>query len=137
MTLLLHGGVGADGARLDVRTDAWSGRITDVAPQLAPVIGDERVDCAGMVLLPAPAEPHAHLDKALSADAAPNPNGDLPGAVAAWRTYRTTLTEADVLVRARAAAHELIAHGATAIPLPRRRGRRHRAHRRPRPDRAA
>lgn len=42
------------------------------------------VDVGGMLLLPALAEPHAHLDKALTADLAPNPSGDLRGAIDAW-----------------------------------------------------
>ncbi len=73
------------------------------------------IDCSGMVLLEAPVEPHAHLDKALSGDAAPNPSGDLPGAVAAWREYRRTLTHDDLRSRARTAALELVAHGTTFI----------------------
>ena len=116
MTVLLRGGVDAAGARLDVRTDPESGRIAAVAPALAPTATDDTIlDCADMVVLPAPAEPHAHLDKALSAAAAPNPAGDLPGAIAAWHAYRPSLDEAEILGRARAAAHELIAHGTTAI----------------------
>ena len=41
-------------------------------------------DLAGMLLLPAMAEPHAHLDKALTAERVPNPTGDLAGAIDAW-----------------------------------------------------
>lgn len=114
-TVLLRGGVDASGARLDVRCDPATGRIAAVAPDLTPAPGDELLDCFGMVVLPAPAEPHAHLDKALSAAAAPNPAGDLVGAIEAWHAYRPSLTEDEILGRARAAAHELIAHGTTAI----------------------
>lgn len=114
-TLLLRGGVDASGARLDVRCDPATGRIAAAGPDLAPVPSDALLDCFDMVVLPAPAEPHAHLDKALSAAAAPNPAGDLAGAIAAWHAYRPSLTEDEILGRARAAAHELIAHGATAI----------------------
>ena len=42
------------------------------------------VDVGGRMLLPALAEPHAHLDKALTAELAPNPTGDLRGAIDAW-----------------------------------------------------
>ena len=42
------------------------------------------VDVGGRLLLPALAEPHAHLDKALTADLAPNATGDLRGAIDAW-----------------------------------------------------
>ena len=41
-------------------------------------------DLAGWLLLPAMAEPHAHLDKALTAEDVPNPKGDLMGAIDAW-----------------------------------------------------
>ena len=46
--------------------------------------GCEVVDVGGRLVLPALAEPHAHLDKALTADVAPNPTGDLRGAIDAW-----------------------------------------------------
>ncbi len=114
-TVLLRGGIGADGASLEVRTDPKLGTVVAAAASLAPIPGERVIDCTGMVVLEAPVEPHAHLDKALSADAAPNPVGDLPGAVAAWRAYRPTLTHEDIVSRARAAALELVAHGTTFI----------------------
>ena len=39
------------------------------------------VDVSGHVLVPAMAEPHAHVDKAYTADEYPNPTGDLAGAI--------------------------------------------------------
>lgn len=114
-TLLLRGGLGADGAPLEVRTDPRTGLIVKVGESLPPIPGERVIDCTGLVLLEAPVEPHAHLDKALSAGAAPNPAGDLPGAVKAWRAYRPTLTKDDLKARAREAALELVAHGTTAI----------------------
>lgn len=115
--VLLRGATTAGGEAVDVLTDPRSGLVADVAPAgtLPVPDGAELVDCAGMMLLPAPAEPHAHLDKALSADAAPNPAGDLHGAIAAWHAYWPQLTEEEILGRARRAAHELVAHGTTAI----------------------
>ena len=41
-------------------------------------------DLKGWLLVPAMAEPHAHLDKALTADIVPNPSGELMGAITAW-----------------------------------------------------
>ncbi|MEV4419316.1 amidohydrolase family protein [Patulibacter sp. NPDC049589] len=139
-TLLLTGGIGGDGARLDLRCDTATGLVLERGRALVPrmhradagesVDGDEGldsadrrylsgaeqvVDCTGLVLLPAPVEPHAHLDKALSGDAAPNPAGDLPGAIAAWRAHRATLDDEDLARRAREAALELVAHGTTTI----------------------
>ncbi|MDQ8044003.1 MAG: hypothetical protein REI11_05325 [Patulibacter sp.] len=114
-TVLLCGGHGPDGDRLDLRCDPSTGLIVDAAPQLAEQDGDTWVDCSDLVLLPAPVEPHAHLDKALSGDRAPNPKGDLLGAIEAWHAYRGSIDEADFAARAKAAALELVAHGTTTI----------------------
>jgi cytosine deaminase len=46
--------------------------------------GCEVHDFEGRLLLPALAEAHAHLDKSLTAELAPNPTGDLRGAIEAW-----------------------------------------------------
>ena len=67
------------------------------------------------MLLPAAAEPHAHLDKALTADLVPNPSGDLLGAIMAWRAHRTSLTVDDVAQRAERAVRMLVANGVTAV----------------------
>jgi cytosine deaminase len=66
-------------------------------------------------LLPAPAEPHAHLDKAYSADVVANPAGDLGGAITAWLTHRPNLRAAEIVDRARAAVETYVHHGVTAI----------------------
>ncbi|MBJ7472517.1 MAG: amidohydrolase family protein [Solirubrobacteraceae bacterium] len=114
-TVLLSGGLSPVGERLDLRCDPATGLIAAAAPALEPIAGETVVDCTGKVLLPGPVEPHAHLDKALSAGRAPNPTGDLPGAITAWRAYRPQLDHADILSRAREAALELVAHGTTTI----------------------
>lgn len=72
-------------------------------------------DLGGMLLLPAPAEPHAHLDKALSAERVPNPTGDLVGAVDAWLAARPHLEHADIVTRATEAVRLAIVHGHTAM----------------------
>jgi cytosine deaminase len=113
--LLLRNGVDGEGVRVDVRVDPASGLVEDVGPALDASASDDVLECAGMVILPAPAEPHAHLDKALSAAAAPNPAGDLRGAIDAWHAYRPTLDAEEILGRAREAAHRFVAAGATAI----------------------
>jgi cytosine deaminase len=73
------------------------------------------IDLSGYLLLPAPAEPHAHLDKALTWDLAGAVQCDLPSAVAAWRDHSEHVTEADVLDRARRALAEMSAAGVTAV----------------------
>ncbi|MFI0409412.1 amidohydrolase family protein [Actinomadura sp. 3N508] len=77
--------------------------------------GAERLDLAGYLLLPAAAEPHAHLDKALLARRAPNPRGDLDGAVTAIRAAYATMDEADLRSRATEALLTALSHGYTAV----------------------
>ena len=75
----------------------------------------ERYDLDGYLLLPAPAEPHAHLDKALTADLVPNPAGDLGGAIEAWMAAYPDRTVEEIAGRARRAAELGLAAGCTAI----------------------
>ncbi len=75
----------------------------------------QRLDLHGYLVLPAPAEPHGHLDKALTAGRVSNPTGDLDGAVQVWRAYRSTMDHDDVVRRATEAALTQLANGVTAI----------------------
>ncbi len=113
--MLLAGATLADGRRVDVRLAG--DRISAVADAGTLAAGPDEpvVDLAGHVLLPAPAEPHAHLDKALTADRVPNPDGDLMGAIRAWLAYRPTLAVDDIADRAERAVRMLVANGVTAI----------------------
>jgi cytosine/creatinine deaminase len=113
--MLLRAATLADGKVVDVRTAGET--IAEVAPANSLVRGpDEDVqELSGYVLLPAPVEPHAHLDKAFTAGQVPNPAGDLDGAIEAWIDYRIGLTVGNVLRRARAGALRSLAHGTTAI----------------------
>src|SRR5690606_24858862 len=72
-------------------------------------------DLGGLLVLPAPAEPHAHLDKAFTAERVPNPTGDLIGAVDAWLAARPGLSTEDVVERATAGVRHALVHGHTAI----------------------
>lgn len=110
--MLLRSAVLADGTTAAVRVGT-----TEVLAvgDLAPEPGEEVVDLGGRLLLPAAAEPHAHLDKALTADLVPNPRGDLLGAIDAWVAFEETLTVSDVARRAEAGARRLLANGCTAI----------------------
>jgi cytosine deaminase len=67
------------------------------------------------ILLPAFAEPHAHLDKAFLAETVHNPTGDLMGAIRAMDANRHRITLADTIVRAERAARLMLANGTTAI----------------------
>jgi cytosine deaminase len=110
-----------DGRVVDLRIDG--GRITSVTPA---AIADHsrpgppdpsRVDVGGWLLLPPMAEPHAHLDKALTAEMVPNPTGDLAGAIDAWVAAAAagTFTHDDMVARIRAAIDKLLLNGVTAV----------------------
>ena len=101
------------------------GRVVDVeleGPLVSAVLpaGDaapaaDELDLSGYLLLPATADPHAHLDKARSWDAIRPPMGDLLLAIESWKEHTVTMTEDDVAGRARAQALAMLANGTTAI----------------------
>jgi cytosine/creatinine deaminase len=113
--LVLAGVTVASGETVDVRVER--GRIAAVAAagRVRPAAGDRRMDLAGYLLLAAPAEPHAHLDKALTGSSARNPPGDLAGAIAAWEAHCPSVSRRDVVERATRAALLLLGNGVTAI----------------------
>jgi cytosine/creatinine deaminase len=111
--LLLSGVRLATGQVVDVRLQG--GSIDAVgAPGTLPAAA-EYLDLGGYLLLPAPAEPHAHLDTALTADRIPNPTGDLLGAIGAWLDHQGSVPRDDFVGRATQAALLGLANGATAI----------------------
>lgn len=104
------------GSLIDVQVNTASGLITAVVPARPD---SERsatdIDLAGDLLLPAAAEPHAHLDKVLTAQHVPNPKGDLIGAIEGWTGFFPSLTVTDMVRRATQAVDELVASGVTSI----------------------
>ncbi|MFF4210692.1 amidohydrolase family protein [Streptomyces sp. NPDC001796] len=106
--LLLCGALLTDGRTVDVRLGG--GRIEAVGTpgSLATGAVGARVDLRGYLLLPAPAEPHAHCDTALSADgtgASRGPGGAGPQSPPPEEVQR----------RATEAALLQLGHGATAL----------------------
>jgi cytosine deaminase len=97
--LLLCGARLADGRTVDVRLNGGRVEAVGTAGSLPP--HPSRLDLSGYLLLPAPAEPHAHGDTALTADA------PAPGPV----SYEIE----DVQRRATEAALLQLGHGATAL----------------------
>ena len=89
--------------------------VTEVASGLTPSPGEEVVDCHGLVVLDAPVEPHAHLDKAGTWDTAPNPDADLMSAVRTWATGLAHRSADEVLHTAWPVLEDLVLHGATAV----------------------
>jgi cytosine deaminase len=110
--MLLRNATLPDGRQADVRLEGE--RIAELGPARGHDEG-EVVDLSGHVLLPAPAEPHAHLDKALTADAVRVQPGDLDSAIEAWHEHRRSLDVEDIARRAEAAARISLARGVTAV----------------------
>jgi cytosine deaminase len=75
----------------------------------------EVLNLSGFVLLPAPAEPHAHLDKAQSWDLINPPSGDLELAIRSWHDYSAVMTVDEIADRARRQALTMLLNGTTAI----------------------
>ncbi|GAA3392200.1 amidohydrolase family protein [Streptomyces roseoviridis] len=96
-SLLLSNALLTDGRTVDVRLGG--GRIEAVGTAGSLTAVGARVDLTGYLLLPAPAEPHAHADTALTADSAG------PVSYAAEEVQR----------RATEAALLQLGHGATAL----------------------
>src|SRR5215216_7040953 len=111
--LLLSGARLATGQVVDVRLHGLKIEAVGAPGTLPPAA--EHLDLSGYLLLPAPAEPHAHFDTALTADRIPNPTGDLAGAVQAWLDYQGSIPRDDFVRRATEAALLGLANGATAI----------------------
>lgn len=106
----------SDGTIVDLRIAGDT--VVEVAPASdAPAVAgaSDELDLSGFLLVTAPAEPHAHLDKARSWDAASPPFGDLVRAVDSWREFRATETEDGIYTRALAQATAMLQLGTTAI----------------------
>jgi cytosine deaminase len=98
------------------------GTVTDlhladgrVVPSPVPAPGVD-LDASGWRALPAACEPHAHLDKALTASRIDRGVGnDLTGAIEQWVALLPVIDAADIAARALAAVHRYVARGITAI----------------------
>ena len=116
MDRLLRNGRLPDGRRVDIAVS--HGTISAVTPAGsgptdAPAVDDLR----DWLVLPAPAEPHAHLDKALTAEVILNPRGDLEGAIESWinAARAGAITPENIVERAGRAVELLLVHGVTAV----------------------
>lgn len=106
--VIFHGGRFPDGTVGEV--SIVNGFVSPDAGQSA-----ERIDLGGRLLLPALAEPHAHLDKAFLADRFPNPSGELASAIQMMRAGWPSVDETDIENRATEAVRRYLAAGTTAI----------------------
>lgn len=109
-----------DGSTVDVTIDR-DGTIASITSTGSVVAADglspdhDVVDLNGLLLLAAPVEPHAHLDKAFLAEVVENPTGDLVGAVQAMRANQDKLVVADIVERSERAARWMAANGFVAV----------------------
>ncbi|WP_300677516.1 amidohydrolase family protein [Nocardioides sp.] len=117
---LLRNATLSDGRRVDVAID---GAVvhdvfeagTAATPEAAAADPASVLDLDGYLLLTAPADPHAHLDKALSFDAVQPPFGDLGTAIEAWIAWSADVTIDNIVARAREQVLQMVANGTTAI----------------------
>ena len=112
---LLRNALLADGSRVDVQITGNTVSAVLPAGTAADAAPEATIDLDGFVLMAAPAEPHAHLDKALSWDLINPPMGDLGLAIRSWQQYSTVMTTASIADRARAQALAMLSQGTTAI----------------------
>ncbi len=89
--------------------------VTEVVPAGEAPAGAAELDLSGYLLLPAAAEPHAHLDKSRTWELAKPPVGDLVQAIEQFRAFSATETVESVAARARATALDMLSKGITAI----------------------
>lgn len=94
-----------------------NGKISSISQKDETFSASQTYDLGGWLLLPAMAEPHAHLDKALTADQVPNPSGELMGAINAWiaAAEKGTFTHENTVQRASEAMELLLVHGVTSV----------------------
>ncbi|UDY36049.1 amidohydrolase family protein [Dermatobacter hominis] len=114
-TRVLRGGVGADGEPFELRVDDAGGTIVTAGPSVVPAEGEEVVDCAGQVVLAAPADPHLHLDKVDTSWRLKNPTDELADAVRVWTGGIDLLDADEVRDRAVATIDDFVANGCTAL----------------------
>ena len=95
-----------DGSLVDLALD--DGRIAAVEPAA-------ELEPSGWRALPAAAEPHAHLDKALTAERVDCEQNDLPAAIAQWHDLAVGMDSADIYDRALRAVRRYVSQGITSI----------------------
>jgi cytosine/creatinine deaminase len=114
--LRLVGAVAPDG--VPITLECVDGRIAGIWRDAAPPSagpGTVVVDVGGHVLMPALAEPHAHVDKAYTADDHENPTGDLDGAIKVSMLSFASSSPDDIERRARRAFAAYVAKGCLAV----------------------
>lgn len=98
------------------------GHVLSVDPASAPARSDpaevadaEVLEADGGLLLPAAAEPHAHLDKVLTADTVANPVGDLENAISSWIDAYGDRNRSEIIDRAERVLQRMVLSGYSAV----------------------
>ena len=113
VALLANAGL-PDGDVVDVRLEG--GLVADVAPAGSlHAAEDATLDLTGYLLLPAGAEPHAHLDKALTFDRIRPRQGDLRSAIESFHDYAAVEDAPSIADRARRTLQRMLVNGITAV----------------------
>ena len=112
---LLRNATLADGSLVDVELIEDVVRSVRPAADGAVVADATTLDLTDHLLITAPAEPHAHLDKARSWDLIEPPAGDLERAIESWRSYSDAMTTESIEERALEQALAMLRNGTTAI----------------------
>lgn len=113
VALLANAGL-PDGGVVDVRLEG--GLVGEVAPAGSLRATEEAtLDLEGYLLLPAGAEPHAHLDKALTFDRIRPPQGDLRRAIESFHAYAAVEDAPSIADRARRTVQRMLVNGVTAV----------------------
>ena len=86
-----------------------------VVEHLSPGKSKVDIDLGGQLVVPAFCDPHAHLDKALTADLVTNEQGDLEGAIRAWQSRYGDRTEEEIYQRSRKVVRMALANGTLSI----------------------
>ncbi len=114
--LVLRAALLDDGRLVDIWvTDGLISAVSPSGQDSAGATEERQLD--GSLVIAGFAEPHAHLDKALTADLIPNPAGDLMGAVLAWNEAMAQgwFDYDNIVERSTDALSRLVARGATAV----------------------
>lgn len=104
-----------EGDVIDLRLEGGSVADIGSAGSLPAAPGEEALDLEGFVLMTAPAEPHAHLDKALTFDAIRPPLGDLELAIESFHQFAASADEDGIADRASSTLRRMLSNGITAV----------------------
>jgi cytosine/creatinine deaminase len=111
---LLRNATLPDGEIVDVAVDgATVGQVGPAGSLPAP--GGQVLDLTGYLLLPAAAEPHAHLDKALTFDRIRPAQSGLRRAIESFHAYAAVEDAPSIADRARRTLLRMLASGITAV----------------------